>query len=319
VAIFRYQSVTMLRLLKRLIERERFDSIVCDFITPASNFPSLDGVVVFQHNVETMIWRRHAENASNFLERMYLNLQARRMFDYEKQICCAVRHVIAVSPDDSRLMRKMFGIENVSPIPTGVDIEYFAPREEILRMGLTFVGSMDWLPNIDGVRYFCEQILPLIRRAKPDCPVRIVGREPTREIRALAEKNPLVEVTGTVPDVRPYLWSSSVSIVPLRIGGGTRMKIYEAMAAQTPVVSTTIGAEGLDIHPQRDIRIADTPEAFAAECIALLNDPALARSQALEACRLVSGSFDWENVARQFEVVLQSAAGVPPVGLRTDK
>ncbi len=319
VAISRYQSVAMSRLLKQLIERERFDSVVCDFITPASNFPSLDGVVVFQHNVETMIWRRHAENARNLLEKMYLKLQARRMFDYEKQVCCAARHVIAVSPDDRRLMREMFGVENVSTIPTGVDIEYFAPREETPRIGLTFVGSMDWLPNIDGVRYFCEQILPIIRRAKPDCPVRIVGREPTREIRALAEKNPLVEVTGTVPDVRPYLWSSSVSIVPLRIGGGTRMKIYEAMAAQTPVVSTTIGAEGLDIHPPREIRIADTPEAFAAECIALMNDPALARRQALEAWRLVSGSFGWENVARQFEVILQAAADVPTVGLRTDK
>jgi glycosyltransferase involved in cell wall biosynthesis len=319
VAIFRYQSVAMSRLLKQLIERERFDSVVCDFITPAANFPTFDGVFVFQHNVETMIWRRHTANARNLLERMYLNLQARRMFDYEKQVCGAARHVIAVSPGDSRLMREMFGIENVSPIPTGVDIEYFMPREETKRMGLTFVGSMDWLPNIDGVRYFCEHILPIIRRAKPDCPVRIVGREPTREIRALADKNPLVEVTGTVPDVRPYLWSSSVSIVPLRIGGGTRMKIYEAMAAQTPVVSTTIGAEGLDIHPQREIRIADTPETFAAECIALMNDPALARSQALEACRLVSGSFGWENVARQFEAILQSAAGVPPAGLRADK
>ena len=320
VAIFRYQSAAMAEQIARLTAREHFDSIVCDFITPATNFSSLGNVVVFQHNVETMIWRRHAENARNPAEKLYLRLQAGRMFDYEQGVCRAARHVIAVSQEDSCLMREMFGIDRVSPIPTGVDVEYFTPREQRARAGLLFVGSMDWLPNIDGMRYFCEEILPIIRRAKPDCPLRIVGREPTREMRALADKDPLVEVTGTVPDVRPYLWSAALSIVPLRIAGGTRMKIYEAMAAQTPVVSTTIGAEGLDTHPPRDIRLADTPEAFAADCIALLEDPAAADKQAFQAWNWVSGNFGWENVARQFEEILHTAAGLSaPASLQAER
>jgi glycosyltransferase involved in cell wall biosynthesis len=312
VAIFRYQSAEMKRLLARLIAKEQFDSMVCDFVTPAINFPSIASSVVFQHNVETMIWRRSAETARLLAERKYLDLQARRMFEFEKQVCQAARQVIAVSKEDSRLMKEMFGVKNVAPVSTGVDVEYFTPTGQEPRKGLVFVGSMDWLPNIDGMRFFCEEALPLVRRERPDCPVTIVGREPTREIRAMAEQDPLLKVTGTVPDVRPYLRGAAISIVPLRIGGGTRMKIYEAMAAQTPVVATTIGAEGLDIHPPNDIRIADSPQEFAAQCLALLKDPASARTQALAAWNMVSEHFGWEQVARQFEEILERSAAPAP-------
>src|SRR2546423_1741673 len=193
-----------------------------------------------------MIWRPHAQNARNPIVAAYLNLQARRMFPYAGDRCREARHVVAVSPDDAAQLTEMFGIGRVSSIPTGVDLEYFTPVESQPREGIVFIGSMDWLPNIDGMRWFRAEILPLIRACRPDCRLSIVGRQPTREILAMAESDPLIEVTGTVPDVRPYLWRAAVSIVPLRVGGGTRLKIYEAMAARTPVVSTTIGAEGLE-------------------------------------------------------------------------
>jgi glycosyltransferase involved in cell wall biosynthesis len=166
---------------------------------------------------------------------------------------------------------------------------------------------MDWLPNIDGMRYFFHEILPIIRKSSPDCRVTIVGRTPTAEIRQMSERDPLIEVTGTVPDVRPYLWQSAVSIVPLRIGGGTRMKIYEAMAARIPVVSTTIGAEGLEIHPPHDIRIADEPESFARECLDLLQRRDTADQVAGAAWNLVAGNFGWRRVADRFEAILKSA------------
>jgi sugar transferase (PEP-CTERM/EpsH1 system associated) len=308
VAILRYRSSAMARLLADLIARERFDSIVCDFITPAPNLPDLSAAVVFQHNVETMIWRRHAETAAGAAQRWYFGLQARRMFDFEREVCRAARHIVAVSQEDARLMREMFGVERVTAIATGVDVDHFTPPPgERDAAHLAFVGSMDWLPNIDGVRFFCERVLPLIRRRRPDCALSIVGRSPTREIRALGERDPLIRVTGTVDDVRPYLWKAAVSIVPLRIGGGTRMKIYEAMAARAAVVSTAIGAEGLDIHPPRDIRIADEPEAFAAACLDLLADPAARDRQADAAWRHVAGNFGWDRIARQFEQILEGA------------
>jgi glycosyltransferase involved in cell wall biosynthesis len=200
----------------------------------------------------------------------------------------------------------MFGLPQVSSIPTGVDVESFTPAQTPVRSGMVFVGSMDWLPNIDGMRWFCADVLPLIRRRRPDCPLAIVGREPSREMQALAERDPLIQVTGTVPDVRPYLWKSAVSIVPLRIGGGTRMKIYEAMAARVAVVSTTVGAEGLDVNPPRDIRISDTAADFAAQCLELLDNEAARNDQADAAWRLVAENFGWDSIAKQFESILES-------------
>jgi len=304
VAIFRYRSVEMARVLAEIIEKEKFDSIVCDFVTPAINFPSMQPCVVFEHNVETVLWRRHAQNARNIAERLYLQLQASRMFRYEGDVCRAARHVIAVSREDASQLQEMFGIAPVSFIPTGVDVDYFTPPQASPRDGLVFVGSMDWLPNIDGMRWFCQDVLPLIRARRPDCRLSIVGRTPSREILRLAERDPLIEITGTVPDVRPWLWKAAVSIVPLRIGGGTRMKIYEAMAARTPVVSTTIGAEGLEVNPSRDICIADDAPGFAERCLELLAGENLRKAQAAAAWTLVEREFGWDKIALRFEAIL---------------
>jgi glycosyltransferase involved in cell wall biosynthesis len=166
---------------------------------------------------------------------------------------------------------------------------------------------MDWLPNVDGVQWFVRDVLPLVRRKLPECSLTIVGRTPPPAITGMAEKDPLIEVTGTVADIRPYLWRSAVSIVPLRIGGGTRLKIYESMAGRTAVVSTTVGAEGLAVHPGGDIRIADSPEAFAAHCEELLRDRAARERQAAAAWELVAQNFSWGHVAACFEAILQTA------------
>jgi glycosyltransferase involved in cell wall biosynthesis len=213
-----------------------------------------------------------------------------------------------VSAVDAGLMRTMFGAERVSQIPTGVDLEYFAPPASFERVAdLIFVGSMDWLPNVDGVGYFVREVLPLIRRRRPGCTLAIVGRTPPPQVAALGRNDAGVRVTGTVPDVRPYLWGSAVSVVPLRIGGGTRLKIYEAMAAGVPVVSTTVGAEGLEIHPPEDIRIADSPADFAERCLELLEGDDESRRIASRARELMAGRFSWEQVARRFAEVLESA------------
>ncbi len=306
VAIFRWHIPAFQRLLAGLLEHERFDRVVCDFLAPAVNFPRLTGCVLFQHNVETMIWRRLAENAANPVQRMYLARQAERMFRFERRVCREVERVIAVSEVDAGLMRELYGIERAGAIPTGVDTEYFAPPmpPPAARWDLVFVGSMDYLPNIEGVRYFVRDVLPRIRASRPATTLVVVGRQPPEEIAALAAQDPGITVTGTVSDVRPFLWESSVSIVPLRSGGGTRLKIYESMAAGRAVVSTTVGAEGLTIHPPHDIRLADTPEPFAAECLALLNHAEQREAVAAAARRMVVSEFSWDQVSRKFEELL---------------
>jgi glycosyltransferase involved in cell wall biosynthesis len=307
VAIERYRSAAMARTLTELQARESFDAMVCDFLTPSVNIRNIERFTIFQHNVETIIWRRRVEHASDPLHRAYMRLQADRMFRYERDVCRRAAQVIAVSPVDRTAMCDLFGLERVRDIPTGVNIEFFQPPAAAPRVAdLVFVGSMDWMPNIHAMREFVSQILPLIRRRRPDCSVVIVGRDPAPEILALAEADSNLRVTGTVPDVRPYLWGSTVSIVPIYIGGGTRLKIYESMAAKTPVVSTSVGAEGLSIDPPRNIRIADEPQAFADACLELLENQAERDRLRAEAWQMVASRFSWEKIASEFAEALES-------------
>lgn len=311
-AVGRFRSGAMKATIARLLSEAPFDSVVCDFLVPWINLPATRGTVLFQHNVESVIWRRRAEHASNAATRVYLNSQADRMFRFEKTACRRAAAVVAVSPVDAKLMRELYGAERVFDVPTGVNIEYFAPPEQHPHASdLVFIGSMDWAPNIDGVGYFAREILPLIWRKRSDCRFTIVGRDPTPEVRRMAEGEPRIRVTGTVDDVRTHLWGSMISVVPLRIGGGTRLKIYESMAARVPVVSTRIGAEGLVAAHPAEIRLADDPAEFAGECLALMDDASARQAISTAAWTLVRERFSWQEVARQFEDILTAtqAAG----------
>jgi glycosyltransferase involved in cell wall biosynthesis len=308
LAVSRFHSPRLGRFLAELIARERFDRSVVDHLAPTSYFPDMRRALFFQHNVETVIWRRHVEHASDPIRRRYLQLQADRMFEYERRVSREAGHIVAVSEIDAAIMRKLFGVDHVSVVPTGVNIGYFAPPPAHATLAdLSFVGSMDWLPNVDGVKFFVREVLPLIRSRKPGCTFAIAGRTPSAEIVELGRADPNVIVTGTVPDVRPYFWGAKISVVPLRIGGGTRLKIYEAMAARVPVVSTSIGAEGLEARHPENIRLADTPQAFARECIDLLEDAGARARMANAAWEMVASRFSWREVARCFEHTLDQA------------
>ncbi|MBI3477159.1 MAG: glycosyltransferase [Acidobacteria bacterium] len=306
VMVARKRSAAARQLIEQVLSVEHFDVVVCDFLTPVVNLPSTQPFVLFEHNVETVIWRRYAESASDPVRRAFFRSQAKRLLAFERAACRRATHVITVSEADAELLRELSGISHVSSIPTGVDVEYFSrsgPPVDSTSTKLVFAGSMDWMPNIDGMVWFVREVLPLIRRRFPQCTLTIAGRRPAAAIRALAAE-PLVQVTGTVEDIRPYLWNADVSIVPLRIGSGTRLKVYESMAAEIAVVSTTIGAEGLAVTSLEDIRLADTPEAFAGACVELLAHPELRARQAEAGLRLVREKFSWEKVAACFEEIL---------------
>lgn len=312
VAVERYTSSLMANQLQALLQQQKLDTLVCDFLFPAPNIPDLSRAVLFQHNVETVIWRRHLEHATNPLKKAYFKLQARRMDAFEGAICRRAGHVVAVSEADRETMQHLFGTERISCVDTGVDLAYFsAPTpvqdgDSFISADLVFTGSMDWLPNVDAVQFFAAEILPYIRKERPHCRVIIAGRRPTGAVKQLANRDPGIVVTGTVPDIRPYLWGSTVSIVPLRIGGGTRLKIFEAMAARVPVVSTSIGAEGLPVKNGENVAIADSPELFARHCLDLLANSDLRRQRANQGWELVLSRFSWEAVSKEFEAVLQA-------------
>jgi glycosyltransferase involved in cell wall biosynthesis len=307
VAVFRHQSDEMRETVDRLLREHSFDHVVCDFLSSAPHFSDLSRAVLFQHNVEAMIWKRHVEQAGSAVRRLYFRRQARLMLEYERRVCRSVKSVIAVSEADAKTMRELYGVSRVNAVPTGVDVAFFTPPAEAQpATDLVFVGSMDWMPNVDGVVWFVREVLPLIRKKIPDCSLDVVGRTPGREVTEMAEGDARIRITGTVPDVRPWLWESKAAIVPLRIGGGTRLKIYEAMAAKTAVISTTIGAEGLDIAPGENILIADQAEAFADACVRLIADERERRRLAAAAWRHVEAKHSWEAAAGEFERALGS-------------
>jgi len=306
VAVSRYRSTEMQARVDALIERENFDRIVCDFLFGAANVVDLTPVTLFQHNVEALIWKRRAQAERNPLKRLYLQLQASRMERFEGEVCRSVRNIIAVSEKDASIMHREYEAPNVNAIPTGVDVDYFRRPQAVERKAdLVFVGSMDWMPNIDGALWFVKEALPLIRERVPDCTLAIAGRRPTPELEELASRDSKIVVTGSVPDIRPWLWGSKVSIVPLRVGGGTRIKIYEAMAAGVPVVSTRVGAEGLDVANGHTILLEDDPERFARACAALLLNKDEAARIAGAALEVVTRRYSWDNVARAFERLLE--------------
>src|SRR5678815_1825885 len=264
-AVSRFASYDVQDRLRAWFRERRFDVAVCDFLDAAVNFPGKLGIpsVLFQHNVECEIWRRHALTESHPLKRLMYKAEFQKMLRYEQVMVRKFQHVIAVSENDRQLMKQWVDGSRITVVPTGVDLQHYAPgatRDAVAPL-VVFVGCMDWEPNIDGVEYFCTQIWPAITKQIPGARFRIVGRNPDKRVEQWASG--AVEVTGRVPSVLDHLKEAAVVIVPLRIGGGTRLKIYEAMATGRAVVSTTVGAEGLDVQHGEDIVLADEPERFA--------------------------------------------------------
>jgi sugar transferase (PEP-CTERM/EpsH1 system associated) len=320
-AVAKYRSAAMEREITRLTERGAIDLVVCDFLFPAVNVPEILPVpaVLFQHNVEAMIWQRHAAVSAQPLRRAYLHRQWRRMYAYERAQCRRFDHVVAVSPEDSAWFAEQYAVHSVSHVPTGVDTDYFRPTgtARIDPNGVVFTGSMDWMPNEDAVSYFTEAVLPSVVAEMPEVTLSIVGRNPSPSVLALAQHHPRVRVTGTVPDVRPYLETARVFVVPLRIGGGTRLKIFEAMAMEKAIVTTSVGAEGLPVHDGEHLLIADTPVAFAAAVSKLLRDPEFAAALGARAAELVRSRFGWRYAAEQFADICMRTVDPPARKART--
>ena len=207
------------------------------------------------------------------------------------------------------MMERDYGVAKVHDIPTGVDIDFFKPSNNASARpnSLVFTGSMDWLPNEDAMRYFIDDILPIVRRRIPDIHLTIVGRNPYPSLLELAQRNPALTVTGRVDDVRPYIEDAVAFIVPIRIGGGTRLKIYEAMAMEKPVISTTIGAEGLPVRDGAELLIADDAGTFAEAVVKVLTDSQLATQLGANSARLVRQNFGWSGVAATFADLCRAA------------
>ncbi len=294
--------------LSKVLARQSYDVIVCDFAIAGGVIPwdYPCPKVLFTHNVEALIWRRHASVARNPLWKAVSWWEYHKMTRFERTCLNKSQRVLTVSETDRAFFSHIIDPAKITVIPTGVDTDYFRPTQETEEPdSLVFTGSMDWMPNEDGILYFVREILPVLRQQLPRARLTVVGRSPSERVRSLARADQSIRITGRVDDIRPYVNQASVYVVPLRVGSGTRLKIFEAMAMGKAIVSTTLGAEGLPVTHGENILLADSPNDFAKVIVTLMNSPAMRTRLGLAARQLVERNYSWGSVASQFDAALQ--------------
>ncbi len=310
----RHFSLIMADKARLLVASGQFDLVHCEWTPYTENIESLFGrlpSVLSAHNVEAQIWERYCQAETNPLKKIYIYLQWQKLVRYETKAAQRYSAVTTVSEPDRDMFVKNYGCEQVTVVPNGVDERYFTPvKAEIKPGSMVFTGSMDWRPNQDGARYFIEEIFPLIKRQIPAASFTVVGRKPPQWLMDLAEKINGVTVTGTVDDVRPYIAGSSLYVVPLRVGGGSRLKILEAMAMAKVVLSTTVGAEGLDVEDGKNILLRDTPQDFADAACKVLMGADEYHDYEFAGRSLILESYTWDAIARNMDDVWRRAASV---------
>lgn len=295
--------------LDRLLARRRFDVVNLEFPylahyrlrqAPAGAPPP--PVVLDAHDIAYEIVRQVARSGSSRVRRLYAAVNWRKLRRDELAAFSGADGVYVCSAaDQQRVLGELPGART-AVIPNAADVVHYQPRAgDPAPDGRTvvFFGLLSTFPNKDGVLFFLKDIWPRIAAARPEARCKIIGARPPPEVQAMA--GPRVEVTGLVPDLRPHLASAAALVVPLRLGSGTRLKIVEGMAMARPIVSTTLGAEGIDAVPGRDLLVADAPEAFAAEVIRLLDDPALGARLGEAGRKLAVERYSWSAAAERLE------------------
>jgi sugar transferase (PEP-CTERM/EpsH1 system associated) len=309
-------SPRMAAVLDGLVSRRTFDVIQVEFGDLAGSYPVAPGAlrVLDEHNVEYRFMERLERHERSRLRRLYYRLEARKLRRDELAACRRADAILTTSDVDRATLLPHVEATPIRVVPNGVDTTFFTPGPATDGPPrLVFTGAIDYQPNTDGVLYFCAEIWPRIRRAAPEATLAVVGKDPPPAVRALAGDG--IVVTGTVPDVRPWMQTATVFVVPLRTGGGTRLKILEALASGRAVVSTSLGCEGLEVTHGQDILVADEPATFADAVLGCLRDPAL-RARLGDAGRaLVERRYRWETIGADlgdFYRELLARRGRPP-------
>jgi polysaccharide biosynthesis protein PslH len=294
-AIGRFNSEEMRNCIADRLRKDPFDAVVCDTVYSAVNLPESIRVPVVMntHNVEHLILERYAANERNPFKRLYALREARVVRRWEQEVCNRATLAMACSEDDRQLFKQLCPDLPITVVPNIVDVDDYSAAGSPEGHTVLFQGGMDWFPNRDAVSYFLKSILPLLRRSVPEARFVVAGRNPSDAFLERYAAEPYVKFTGTVPDMREVIRSASVCVVPLRIGSGTRLKILEAGAMAKPIVSTTLGAEGLEFRRGREILIADRPEEFAAQVAELLQYPGRARRMGEAARALVEERYSF--------------------------
>jgi glycosyltransferase involved in cell wall biosynthesis len=262
------------------------------------------------HNALWLLYKRLWETTSPGPRKLLLGRDWRLLKTYEGRLVRQFDAVLAVSHEDGAALQEAAGRPvDVTVIPIAIDTDEVTFVEREAEPGhILHIGTMYWPPNIDAVNWFVREVYPLIRRGRPDVQFDVVGSRPPAELLALNGAGLGINVTGYVQDPTPYQQRAAVMAVPLLAGGGMRVKILNALAEGVPIVSTTLGYEGIEVTPGRDILVGDTPETFAAEVLRVLNDPDLGRQLAANGRRLAEEKYDYRHACRPLDDVYARAA-----------
>jgi glycosyltransferase involved in cell wall biosynthesis len=302
-SVSRHHTQNFAGAIRKLIAKESFDLVHCEWTPYASYIRAVGNLpmLIMAHNIEATVWRRRAQHASNFPERMFMASQAWKMARFERRSFTRAGHVAVVTEEEAQTART-WGARAVYLVSNGVDTEYLQPTDEEPETdSLLFLGSLDWQPNRDALQYLLRDILPKIQAANPRAKLRVVGRQPATKLREQVVGLSGVEWVGEVPDIRPHFARAAAVLVPLRIGGGSRIKILESMSMGKAVVATRIGAEGLDVIPGVHCLIADSPADFSQSVVELLENPERAEALGRNGRELVLRQYDWSRVAKILE------------------
>lgn len=308
VTVSRYYSSKLEKLFHQLLDQKKIDLIHYEMFHAAQySLPTKIPTLLSTQNIDSYIWKRLAKETKNPVKKLIYWTQAKAFSRCERESCGEFSAATCVSANDQELLNRTCPQLPVHVIANGVDLDLYQVSEVIEEPEtLIFTGSMDWYPNEDAVTFFLKSILPHVRQSYPNVRMLVVGQHPTDKLRQmveLANTNSEVIITGRVDDVKPYINRASVYVVPLRIGGGTRLKILEALALRKAVVSTTIGAEGLNLVDQQEIILADQPEQFARAVIELLDDAQRRRSLGEKGRERVEKNYGWPAIVENLRQV----------------
>ncbi|HTR81103.1 MAG TPA: glycosyltransferase [Bacteroidota bacterium] len=307
----------MQTMINRQLRTNRFDIVQTEFASLGAFTFNTEAVKILDaHNVEYDNFRRMSENAHSMMRKLHYYREYKKFFAEEMEACRKHDAIFVTSSRDKCILDR--DVEDVQKfvVPNGVDTKYFTPSIGFSEPhSIVFTGMMAYVPNYDGMLYFLDQIFPIVLRSIPDAKIYVVGNRPPKRLQKRSSRN--VIITGYVDDVRPYVWRSSVYVVPLRMGGGTRLKIVEAMAMKKPIVTTSIGCEGIEAKDNEDLLVRDTPQEFADAVIRLLEDRSLAARLVWHSYEKVRASYDWSIIGRQMErlyqrLVNEKSSGVQP-------
>lgn len=306
LAIAKYQSEEMKNKITQMLNENHFDLVRIDHLHLAQygiyfrNIPK----ILRMHNVESQFMKRYAQYQTNPLVKFYALLEANRLEMYIKKIWSKFDCFLMVSQEDEKEFKKIAPQANTKVIPIGVDTEYFRlTLSNLNSKQLMFCGSLEWQPNLDAVKFFIKEIFPLVRKEEPETKFLVIGKLPAATKIKQLNNTPGIILKGYVDDVRPYAAESAVFVVPLRIGSGIRVKILETMAQGIPIVSTSLGCEGLEVNHGEHLLIADKPEEFCQHIITLLRNPTLAQTLVRNARKLIEEKYSLKVIKSQLEQI----------------